>query len=120
MPTLTAGDVPFILAGERRVLRPTLRAVTHISSVCGGLKKALTAIGEFDLTAMTAVIRAGLNLTDQESKKVPELIYETGILELTGPLSDFIVVLANGGKPIVGAPINGVIEDEHAEGNVIN
>jgi hypothetical protein len=120
MPTLTAGDVPFMLAGERRVLRPTLRAVNHISNVCGGLKKALTAVGEFDMTAMTAVIRAGLNLTDQESKKLPEMIYETGILELTGPLSDFIVILANGGKPIVGAPISGAIEDENAEGNVLN
>jgi hypothetical protein len=120
MPQLTAGDVPITLAGERRVLRPTLRAVTTISASCGGLRKAMTAIGECDIGVMTTVIRAGLNLTDQEAKKVPELIYETGVLELTGPLIDFLINLANGGKPLAGTPIAGAVEDESAEGNVIN
>lgn len=115
MSKLTAGDVTILLAGEPRVLHPTLRAITMISNTYGGLAKARDALASQDFAAVVVVIRWGLNLSDTEAKKLPDQVFETGVTsDLLVPLIRYIGILANGGKPLPDDPIE---EEPSAEGN---
>jgi len=117
MPQLTAGDVPITLAGETRILHPTLRAITQISNVYGGLGKARSALVEQDFSAACTIIRWGLNLNDAEAKRLPDKVFETGLTtDLLIPLIRYVAILANGGKPLPDEPEQ-VVDDESAEGN---
>jgi hypothetical protein len=117
MPALNAGDVPITLAGETRILHPTLRAITMISSVYGGLSKAVDALVQREFAAAITVIRWGLNLTDREAKALPDQVFETGLTpDLVVPLIRYVNILANGGKPLPDDPVDS-LEDESAEGN---
>lgn len=116
MSRINAGDVVITLAGDERILRPTLRAITMISSQYGGLAKARDALAAQDFQAAATVIRWGLNMPDSEAKKLPDMLFETGLnAELLVPLIRFIGILANGGKPMPDDPVE--LEDTSAEGN---
>ncbi len=116
MARINAGDVVITLAGEERILKPTLRAVTMISSQFGGLAKARDALAAQDFQAAATVIRWGLNMPDSEAKKLPDMIFETGLgIDLLVPLIRFIGILANGGKPLPDDPVE--MQDVSAEGN---
>jgi hypothetical protein len=116
MAKMTAGDVTIMLAGEPRVLHPTLRAITMISNTYGGLAKARDALAAQDFSAVVTVVRWGLNVSDNEAKKLPDQVFETGVTsDLLVPLIRFVGILANGGKPLPDDPVE---EDQSAEGNV--
>jgi hypothetical protein len=118
MSKLTAGDVTITLAGEQRVLHPTLRCITMLSNSYGGLAKVRDALAAQDFGAATVVIRWGLNLSDNEAKKLPEQVFATGLTaDLLVPLIRFVGILANGGKPMPDDPLEE--PDESAEGNVL-
>ncbi len=118
MSKLTAGDVVITLAGEQRVLRPTLRAITMISAHFGGLAKARDALASQDFQAVFQVVRWGLNASDKEAKDLPQQIFETGIIsDLLVPLIRYIGILANGGKPMPDDPLEE--PDGSAEGNAL-
>jgi hypothetical protein len=121
MAMITAGDVPIELAGETRILRPTLRAITNISQAYGGLAKARAALAEQDFAAAVTVIRWGVGMSDNEAKRLPDLVYDTGLtIELLLPLIRYIGILANGGKPLPDEPLDADAEDASAVGNVLN
>lgn len=116
MPRLNAGEVVIVLGGEERTLKPTLRAITMISSQYGGLAKARDALAVQDFQAVATVIRWGLNMPDSEARKLPEMLFETGLtVELLVPLIRYIGILANGGKPLPDDPVE--LEDTSTEGN---
>lgn len=116
MSKLTAGDVTIMLAGEPRVLHPTLRAITMISASHGGLAKVRDALASQDFGAVVNVVRWGLNLSDTDAKKLPEQIFQTGVTsDLLVPLIRFVGILANGGKPMPDDPPEE--PDESTEGN---
>ncbi len=116
MARINAGEVAINLNGDDRILRPTLRAITMISSTFGGLAKARDALASQDFQAAVTVIRWGLNMPDSEAKKLPDQLFATGLtVDLLVPLIRFIGILANGGKPLPDDPIE--LEDASAEGN---
>jgi hypothetical protein len=115
MAQLNAGDVAIELNGEVRIMHPTLRAITMISSAYGGLAKARDALVVQDFQAAVAVIRWGLNLSDGEARKLPEQVYANGVTpELLVPLIRYLGILANGGKPLPDDPAE---DDPSTEGN---
>ena len=78
-------------------LRPTLRAAKTVNSVFGSFMVALQKLGELDQNAFFVVIAAGLG------KKVHEVeddVFAHGLPDLVSPCSDFVTLLANGGKPM--------------------
>ena len=116
MSRLNAGEVTIKLNGEDRILKPTLRAITMISSQFGGLAKARDALAVQDFQAATTIIRWGLNMPDSEAKKLPDVVFETGLtVDLLVPLIRYVGILANGGKPLPDDPVE--LEDASAEGN---
>lgn len=116
MSKLTAGDVTITLADEQRVLHPTLRAITMISNAYGGLQKAREALVQQEFNAACTVIRWGLNLSDNEAKKLQAQVFQTGLTsDLLVPLLRFVSILGNGGKPLPDDPEED--DDASAEGN---
>lgn len=98
--TLGAGNVDIELDGETVTLRPTLKAAQTISRQAGGIVKAIEAIGKFDLDAMVGVIQLGLNLSNKDAANLAEKVWATGMAELSGPVINYLSILANGGRPI--------------------
>ena len=116
MSRINTGEVMITLNGEERVLKPTLRAITMISSQYGGLAKARDALAQQDFQAAATVIRWGLNMPDSEAKKLPDQLFATGMtVDLLVPLIRYIGILANGGKPLPDDPVE--LDDASAEGN---
>ena len=114
-PTPGAGDVEIELDGETVTLKPTLEACQTISRAGGGLygQGTLTdRIARADFDAMAAVIRAGLGLTGNAVKGLDGQIYRTGLVNLIGPLTRFVMIVGNGGRP---RPDNA--DDEDKSGN---
>lgn len=79
------------------MLRPTISAGRRICNQFGSYMEALRKIELLDQNAFFAVIAAGLN------KKVAEIeddVFAHGLPDLVTPVTDYITLLANGGKPI--------------------
>lgn len=101
-PALGAGNVTINLDGESVTLRPTLQAAQAISRQSGGISGAVRAVGQFDLDAIVSVVTLGLGLTGNDAKEVPGRVYRTGLTDLIGPVSNYLTILANGGRPVTG------------------
>ena len=97
---LGAGDVEMELDGETVTLRPTLKAARAISSQAGGISGAVEAVGKLDLDAVIGIVTLGLGLTGQEAREIPEKVWRTGLTELVDPVLQYLMILANGGRPI--------------------
>ena len=91
-----AGDVKIHLEGHgAEVLRPTLDACVKLSSGPGGINKMFERVRNLEFSAILAVIEAGLGKT---SKELPNLIYQTGLVNLHVPCSEFLAIISNGGR----------------------
>lgn len=99
-PALGAGNVPIELDGEEMALKPSLRAATTLSRQAGGLMGAVERCGRLDFDTIRSVIGLGLGLTENGSKDLPEKVYRTGLMTLSGPAIRFLHILSNGGRPV--------------------
>ena len=95
--SIGAGNVEIKLDGETVVLRPSLRAAQAISRQAGGIMAAVEAIGKFNLDVMTQVVALGLG---REPKDVADAVWRTGMADLSGPVINYLSILANGGRPV--------------------
>lgn len=103
--TLGAGNVDITLDGEAVTLRPTLRAAQTISKQAGGILAAVQAVGRFDFDTVVSVVALGLNkTTPRDQQDIAEKVYETGLSDLVEPVTNFLAILANGGRPVMKAP----------------
>ncbi|MEO9230370.1 MAG: hypothetical protein ABI216_15700 [Devosia sp.] len=99
--TLGAGNVDILLGDETVTLRPTLRAAQTISKQSGGIVSALQAVSRFDFDVISSVIALGLNKTSpRDQQDIAEKVYETGLSDLIEPVTNFLAILANGGRPV--------------------
>lgn len=95
-----AGNVWIELDGKEHELVPTLQACMAISKIAGGLNAAVQRCLQLDFDTICAIIIAGLSLNPNQAKKVPEAVFKTGLIPLSGPCIDFINIIGNGGRPI--------------------
>lgn len=88
--------------GDGKVtLTANLFAAKGISRHFGGFQSAMNKVASGDLDAFTAVVRYGLGIrSDAEAKDIESQVFRAGILRLTAPLTEFVLICANGGKPI--------------------
>lgn len=96
---MNPGEVSITLDGKAETLRSTLRAARIVSSL-GGFTGALKLLQEFNLEGYVAIVAAGLN---KRTIDVEDAVYKTGLVELTGPLSDFVILLTQGGRPVAAS-----------------
>lgn len=89
-------EVEITLNGKTETLRCTLRAAKKVN-VGGGIVEVLRRLGAFDMDAYTAVIAAGL---DKKMADVEDAVFATGMADLNEPVTEYVMLLANGGRPL--------------------
>lgn len=99
--TIRPGEVEIDLAGWGRplTLKPSLTAALNLNRRYGGLGPLMTKLGAYDFDAYVQVIAQGGGVTEKGMKKLPDAVYATGLLSLAVPLTNFVAVLFNGGRP---------------------
>lgn len=90
-------DVEITLKGKPETLRCTLKAAKAVNALAGGYQNALARLAAMDHEAYSAVIAAGLGKRPMDVEKD---VYEAGLPVLAQPVSTFVMMLANGGKPL--------------------
>jgi hypothetical protein len=101
MSDLTEGNIDIPLAEGTATLSPTLYAATRVSKHFGGFQAALNRVSAGELDAITAVVRFGLGIkSDADAIGLDEKVWQAGVLRLTAPITEFVLILANGGRPI--------------------
>lgn len=107
-PSIGSGDVEIKLFNletrevETKVLKPTFIAAQTLSRKHNGGIGLVQRLSNLDLDAIAAVIEIGLNLGKNNkvhgADSLPERIYNTGIMALSGPCIRYVHILQNGGK----------------------
>ena len=103
--TIGAGNVTIKLLNgevyEEVTLRPTLKACRALSQQSGGIMSAVQAVGRFDFEVITAAVALGLDArTPDETNRIAERVYATGLADLIEPVTRFLTIIANGGRPV--------------------
>jgi len=93
--SLGAGDVDIVLDGETVTLKPSLKAAQAISRQAGGIMGALKGLSELDFDIVTGIIAVGLG---RQADDVAGAVWRTGIANLVPGASEFVTVVANGGR----------------------
>lgn len=92
---LDQGEVDITLADELETLRCTLGAIKMVTSHFGSYLECLRRLADMNHDAYVIVVAAGLG---KKPKEVEQAVANTGLPNLTGPLSDYIALLTHGGK----------------------
>lgn len=100
MSKLNKGEVSIVLGGTEHTLKPSLSAFSTLGSRFESWSELLGKIAAGNIPAMIVVLRYGLGFNDAQSKKLPDLVFSTGISNLTEPLSDYVYRLFNSGKGV--------------------
>tara|TARA_R110002072_G_scaffold86176_14_gene194583 strand:+ start:181 stop:573 length:393 start_codon:yes stop_codon:yes gene_type:complete len=101
MSQITQGRITLEHDARRYELQASLRAATNLNRQFGGFGAALERLKLLDLEALALVLAAGLNWKGSEAlKEARELAFKIGALKLAGPLSDYLLILANGGRSL--------------------
>lgn len=99
--SLGAGNVDIELDGDTVVLKPTLNAIQAISRQSEGIMGAVRKVGQFDFDMIVLVIGLGTNTTDRKDQRdLAERVFATGLADLVEPVTRYLSILANGGRPL--------------------
>lgn len=90
-------EVEITIKGRPETLKCSLRAAKTVNAVAGGFQGALARLAAMDQEAYFLIVAAGLN---KKPIDVEQAVYETGLPSLTEQLSTYVLLLANGGKPL--------------------
>jgi hypothetical protein len=96
----TDGAVEITLDDEKRWLEPSIGAIRLISKQYGGLQQAVRHVTALELDAYIYIVRHGLGLKDSDAKGLDEKVFRSGIVNLQVPLTEYLAVLINGGRPV--------------------
>jgi hypothetical protein len=100
-PAVSDGEMTVPFGDGTTTLTANLFAAKGISRHFGGFQSAMNKVASGDLEAFTAVVRYGMGIrSDTEGHFVEQQVFRAGILRLTAPLTEFVLICANGGKPI--------------------
>lgn len=95
------GAVEITLDEKRETLRSSLKAAKAVNAH-GGFMHVLGRLGAMDQDFYVLVVSAGL---DKKPSAIEEAVYKTGLTNLTSELTDYVLLLSNGGKPLSAAGV---------------
>jgi hypothetical protein len=102
--TVHDGEMQVPLGDGTVILTANLRAAKAISRHFGGFQQALNKMAAGDLEAFIAVVRFGVgDVNEHSARRLEERVFQAGVLRLTAPLTEYVLICANGGKPIAEA-----------------
>lgn len=94
-PTVKVGNKTYTLT-------PTINAARRIGQAFGGLRSALRKCIDIDIDACVGVIAAGADLTFDSQKELDaftsELFFNTARDDYESGLSEYLLIMLNGGK----------------------
>jgi hypothetical protein len=102
------GEVKIDLGDEVVTLRPTARAVRRLGERFDGIMGIAEALARLRLDAFVEVIAAGAagsggpsgsTLTKEQRAELEDAVFRAGLANLVQPLSRYVGILANGGRP---------------------
>ena len=88
------GEVEIGIDGESVTLRPSLGAAMALNQEFGSFGGLLSELEAYNLGAAIKVVKRAGEFHDEER------IFKTGLVEITPSLIRFVIMLANGGKPL--------------------
>lgn len=103
MANAAIGEVDIELNGKSETLKSTLKAAKAVNAH-GGFMNVLARLAAMDQDFYVLVVSAGLG---KKPGEVEEAVFKTGLPQLTEGLSDFVLLLTNGGKPLSGVSGSG-------------
>lgn len=86
--------------GDAVTLIPSPDAIITLSRAYDGFKPLLDAIGRFNFDAISATIVAGVGAEGKDARDLIQRVAKTNIIELVPPLTAYVMILLNGGKPL--------------------
>lgn len=93
------GEFTFQLAEDTIVLKATPHALRTVLVKHGGMRSAIQKVYMMEADIMEDIIEAGLAPTPINRDVLAENVFNAGIINLIEPLTNFLMLLANGGKP---------------------
>lgn len=87
-----------LLDGTQLVLRPTLKTSRAVCAAFGNPPKALEELRTLDPDVYGRMIHACMGLPGKPKDELIQSVYDHGVLDLMGPLTDFLMRLAHGGR----------------------
>lgn len=117
MASIDDGQVTLRLGEETYYLTPTIGATKAIGRDLGGLVQAMAKVQALDFDAMHTIVRHGLQPDDKLAKKLQGLLFRGGMARLISPLTEYLLILANGGQRPEPPKPDSDGEDEEEEGN---
>ncbi len=113
---MEAGQIEIDLSGESWILKATPKAARMISTKLGAIQEIFPRLELVDYSTIEWVILSGLSwMPDGEKKGVPDKIYYAGMMNLVIPCSNFITLIANGGRELDDIGDDDDDEDEPGE-----
>jgi hypothetical protein len=97
MGAVNQGEVAITVDGEEMILRSSLLAAKTINANFGSFGEAYQRIAKMDLAAYVAIVAAGVGAKGTP-KGLDDQIYQTGMPSLVEPLTEYLNLLANGGR----------------------
>ena len=85
-------------------LRCTLRAAKTVNKVCGSFSEAFARVQALDFDACTVVVAAGMG---KSTTAVEDDVFRTGLPDLLQPLTEYLILLSNGGRQPDDEPAEG-------------
>ncbi|WP_207479576.1 hypothetical protein [Arenibaculum pallidiluteum] len=98
MSKIAKGEVAVTLDGTEYTLKPSLNAFSQLGSRYDNHGALLGKVGCGNVPAIVMVLRLGLGWGDKDAKKLPDLVFKTGIPSLIDPVTDYVWRLFNAGK----------------------
>lgn len=98
MASIDDGQVALKLGEETFSLVPSIAAIKGIGRDLGGLVQALAKVQALDFDAMLAIAKHGLRADDKLAKRLPGLLFRSRIVTLIPPMTEYLMILSNGGK----------------------
>jgi hypothetical protein len=92
------GEVGITIAGQEMTLRSSLLAAKTINTHFGSFGEAYQQIAKLNLAAYVAVIATGIGAKGMP-KDLDEQVFQTGLPTLVEPLTEYLNLLVNGGRP---------------------
>ena len=86
------------LDGDTIVLTPSVGAMEFLANKYGPLQKILDGIATLDYNLYTDIIIAGVLPRKADVKSTKEAVFKHGIIELMPILTEYALLLMNGGK----------------------
>ncbi|GAA0030221.1 hypothetical protein [Bradyrhizobium ottawaense] len=90
-------NIDITLGGKTASLNANLAAAKAVNALGTGFQNAIFKIGALDLDTYAGVVAAGLG---KKASEVEDAVFQSGLVNLTAPLVEFVTLLANGGKPL--------------------